>query len=56
MKQFPNKYGYNLKFLDILDDHGCMLKRKNLNVRLESNTSQLFYNCILTAIHIKMKI
>ena len=35
MQQFLNKYGYNLKFLDILDDQGYMLKRDSLNTKLQ---------------------
>ena len=42
VNQFPNKYGNNLKILDILDNNGCILKRDNLNEKLESDISQMF--------------
>ena len=41
VNQFPNKYGNNLKLLDILDNNGCILKRDNLNEKLESDISNL---------------
>ena len=56
INQLPNKYGYNLKLLDIFDEHGFVLKREELNKKLESNISQLLYNCVLTAIPSNWKI
>ena len=55
VNQFPNKYGNNLKILDILDNNGCILKRVNLNEKLESDISQMFYNCMLTAVPVIWK-
>ena len=55
VNQFPNKYGNNLKLLDILDNNGCILKRDNLNEKLESDISQMFYNCMVTSIPVIWK-
>ena len=55
VNQFPNKYDNNLKLLDILDNNGCILKRDNLNEKLESDISQMFYNCMVTCIPVIWK-
>ena len=55
INQFPNKYAHNLKLLDILDNQGNILTMGDLNEKVEANLSQLFYNCLVTALPVIWK-
>ena len=50
ISQFQTKYGYNLKVMDLLDSSGILLERNTLNKSLQSNLSQMSYNCLSSAI------
>ena len=48
--QLPNKYSYDIKIVDILDNEGNILKRYQLNQKLETHLSEMFYNSVVSSI------
>ena len=48
--QLPNKYSYDIKIVDILDSEGNILKRSQLNQKLETHLSEMFYNSVVSSI------
>ena len=41
LDQLPNKYSYDIKIVDILDNVGNILKRSLLNQKLETHLSKI---------------
>ena len=50
LDKFENKFGWNLKLIDILDKSGNVLKKNILNTKLESNLTLMFYNSLVSSI------
>ena len=50
LEKFTNKFSWNVKIIDILDNNGNILKRNILNAKLESNLSLMFYNSLVSSI------
>ena len=50
LNQFPNKNGYNLKIMDIIDENGKILPRRTLNQKLNSRLNLMSYNSVITSI------
>ena len=48
--QLPNKHSYDIKIVDILDSEGNILKRSQLNQKLETHLSEMFYNSVVSSI------
>ena len=48
--QLPNKYSYDIKIVDILDNKGNILKRSQLKQKLETHLSEMFYDSVVSSI------
>ena len=48
--QLPNKYSYDIKIVDILDNEGNILKTSQLHQKFETHLSEIFFNSVVSSI------